>query len=57
MTVFNKVNHRSIPFIFNQYGEVVINSLNPEDNPDSCYVSITDLFYEHSLDLEQTKKV
>jgi hypothetical protein len=57
ITVFNKVTKRSVPFFYNAYDEVVINSIRPEDNPDSCYVSITDLFYEYSIDLEQTKKV
>jgi hypothetical protein len=57
LTVYNRVTHRSVPFFRNKYGEVVLNSMLPEDTETNCIVQITDKFYEYSIDLEQTKKV
>ena len=57
LTVFNKKG-MSVPFIFNEFGEIQVRSSNPLDDEDSCVVKLTAQFYEHSLDFgNQYRKV
>jgi hypothetical protein len=57
LTVYNRLTRHSVPFYRNQFDEIVLNSLRPEDTEDNCIVKITEMFHTYSLDLEQTKKV
>lgn len=41
---------RSVPFLIQKNGEIKINSTNPNDNDESCIVSLTKKFYEYSQD-------
>jgi hypothetical protein len=56
LTVYNKVTHRSVPFYRNKYNEICLNSLLPEDTESNCIVTVTDTYYEYSIDLDQTCK-
>lgn len=52
LTVLNILEKRlrSVPFLIEESGEIRINSTNPNDNDESCIVSLTKKFYEYSQD-------
>lgn len=51
LTVINILTGKSVPFFYRKNsGEIMINSIYPEDNEDTCIVHVGDVFYEYSWD-------
>jgi hypothetical protein len=57
LTVFNKLTHKSVPFIRNQFNEIIINSVRPEDADENCIVTLSSTFMEFSQDTEFTQRI
>jgi hypothetical protein len=57
ITIVNKVSKRSVPFIYNEFGEIIINSIRPEDTDDNCFVKSGDVYFEYSQDMIYTQRI
>lgn len=56
LTVLNKFSKKDIPFLIMPNGEIKINSTNSADDEDTCYVTLSKVFYNNSIDFGRVCK-